>query len=29
MNSKSSFKNNLIYNLINETLQTSYDWKKM
>ena len=29
MNSKSSFKNNLTYNLINETLQTSYDWKKM
>lgn len=29
MNNKSSFKNNLIYHLINETLQTSYDWKKM
>ena len=29
MNSKSSFKNNLIYQLINETLQASYDWKKM
>ena len=29
MNEKNFIKENLIYKLIEEKLQTSYDWKKM
>ena len=29
MNEKDSIKENLIFKLIEEKLQTSYDWKKM
>ena len=29
MSNKNSIKGNVIYKLINETLKTNYDWKKM
>ena len=29
MSNKNSIKANVIYKLINETLKTTYDWKKM
>ena len=29
MSNKNSIKENIIYKLINETLKTTYDWKKM
>ena len=29
MSNKNTIKGNVIYKLINETLKTTYDWKKM